>query len=257
MKLGSYFSGLTVMGLVGALVLSATPVRGDILIDSFKTGQSVTSPPSPNSGFVVTGGTDIIGTERYISTNKVSGPVGPPASTVSGQVFGDPTNVFSFSQDALTLGTATIVYDGVGGNTPVNAQGFGANGIDFTEGGLSNSFTFAEQGDFGIPASITVYDALTGTAYTASGTTNGGLAFEQRSIPFSSFGGYDFENVGAIVFNFNFGPGAIEAADISFKQIVVTTPTEVGVPEPSTLLLGCLGLGAAGLYRRYRRIRKA
>ena len=208
-----------------------------LLIDNFNDGSIILSVNAGSNTDTQSSLTGVLGGVRQLDI-----PGGLP---VSGGLFLDfavnpgglPNGELSYSTGSGTTGSAIATW---------NAGGAGFNagaGADFTDGGLSEYFTFniTEIDSSSVNLIISVVDV---SANAGSTTLTGvGIGVQQGAFTLAGFTGVDFSAITQVSLEVDgFGPGA----DLSIDQF------ETGglVPEPSSALLGCTGLAALLLRRR-------
>jgi hypothetical protein len=213
---------------IAMLLFSASSplIRADIVIDDFNPALALTvtlpGNGSSNTGTAVGGGRDYFGTKSGLlnASMEASGGLG------------------TLSTDALTTSTGTMQYDGTAGSV-VNV--FGLGGLDLTQGGVNDQFQLAIGVDRpGFQATLAVWTG--GNLFTTNFIVPQGSP-TNFFIPFASFGGANFGNVGAIELRLNTGFTPVAEADFSITAFNA-------IPEPASSCLLILGLGLTSLCRR-------
>lgn len=222
-----------------AVAVFALPASA-FIIDSFDDTQS----QSASSGTPVDSGTlagGMIGGSRDLTANWTSGP-----NTVDADVNSGSSSLLNISLGADTLGTVDVIYDGGGG-------GFAAT--DFTVGGTLNAIAMQIPFD-DLPVDIEIV-ALSLTGTSALTLNPGGGIFAPTSLDylFGSFvtqsgTGADFTAVTGL--ELHISPN-FPATDLQIDFIETTFVPPPGVPEPSTYVLGAMGLLGLGLFLRRKR----
>jgi hypothetical protein len=232
----------TGLGVLSAsLGLAAGPAAA-LTIDAFTSPQTTTVISPFSSATTTATGAGILGGEREMTVNRLSGVAVTMTSAVGSLGHG---------QIAGSLGTGEVIWDGVDGGAPFDPLGLG--GVDFTDGGLSAAVAISLLFD-NLPATLTL------TAYTDAGNASsvtavlpGGIPpgpVLVLTIPFSDFApfagtGADFTSIGALQME-------IDGTSSSGLNLALGPVETVPIPEPGTFFL--LGLGLVGLagYRRRR-----
>jgi hypothetical protein len=121
-------------GLAAAtLALPATAVT----IDSFTTNQAAVTDP-PGGSTVVTGGADIIGTQRNLTSDLLTLPVGPSGTgPVSGSVAAGALSVSVANTTPDSRGEVYVTWDGDATAANLNVTGLG--GADLTAANTHNA----------------------------------------------------------------------------------------------------------------------
>jgi hypothetical protein len=267
-------------------VLSATAAIAStitITIDDFTVEQTVVAAlqGNPASGTVSGPEANIIGGVRHMQVRTVDlgGEAGTPAPVPGGRqtgtIFNAEGGALDFINDATSIGTGWLVYDGTedraGLPTPAQVAGldFGASvnrfglNADLLLGMPTGYFTFsAENFDQLQP------NALTFSAFAWDMLGNAVGYFEEIdplnfspilgyddfranwNNPGSGLGGFDWGQVGALAFRVDSTRRAFDG------QITGITATPIPLPASALLLLGGLG-GLAGWSASAKRRRKA
>lgn len=259
---------IVVMSTLGAFSAGAAPVT---LIDDFSVDQSVVAAlqGNPATSTVCGGGGSIIGGCRHLqvqSTNLDS----PPSALQFGTLFNVQAGDLSFANDATSVGTGVIVYDGTedrgGLPTPAQVAGldFGASvnptglgGEDLLQGLSTGFFTINPENFDQLQPDALLFSAF---AWDTLGNTVSyfeaidPLNFTSRLL-FESFrsdwqdassglGGFRFDSVGALAFR-------VESIQQAFDgQITEITATAVPLPPAAYFLIA--GLGGLALLRNRR-----
>lgn len=234
------------LGLVVALAVMVGlvfPVEA-LIIDDFDTpaggqftcdGPGCGGTPSFSS---VSGLAGVLGGERDLLATKVSGPedVGLRANS------GGSGNL-SFSSGDGTVGVGQVQWDGADDAATIDTNGLGS--ADLTVGGNSAFLVRARADLPGGSITFTVYDDSSGTAYAAPAVTlTSGVGFVEYLIPFASFVGAEFTDIGAITLDVTGTANFDGAVDIV-----------AAVPEPGSLFLLGSGLIVGGAWARRRMAR--
>jgi len=250
---------------VGAALFGLSVSANAGVVDLFDTPdfiQDLTISDGGVSSSVVTGGGDILGAERDIYVEKLTG-----TSVNSGVQMDISGGSMAFSVDSLQSGTGTVQWDGAidAGSTTLDVDGLG--GVDLTEGGTLNAFALdVLEADLGFTFEIGLYTdanfwsvaSLTSSAVSLPGATNYllfsdfllcGAVTPTATITcggaFPAWQPVDFSNLGAIELVID-PLGAAGRLDMALDN--VTT-----VPEPSVLGLIGAGLLAGGFVARRRK----
>jgi len=228
--------------VIGAMILCVSSVQADTTIDTFEDDVPATWPVIANSGtpFVATsepGLAGVVGGVRDGTVSHTSGPL-----NVTGAVLIGP-GIYSLSLDALTDGLSTLSYDagGAGLNLDLlDPHGTGATQVD---GFVVIDVLTADLG--GVPIDVTLTDGGGGSDTQGGIAAGGGMV----SIPLASYVGVDFSDIDSVEFQFD--PAAEFDLTIDFLGFDWVNGH---APEPSSAVLGLLGLSAMFFYRR-RRVR--
>lgn len=230
---------ITTMFAAIALAVFASPASA-LLIDNFTDASSVSSPVGP----VSTATADIIplgsivGGVRDSTALNLSGTGSVDVFTAPGTLLG-PTMVMAYAAGPGVFGGFSLGYDGAGS---------GLGGVDFTDGGLSNSFVVGVNfSDFGGGVAITVDDGggpVTSPGFPLPGLITGGAPVPV-AIPFAAFPGIDFTTVESVLFEF---AAPVPATDIE----ILFLETDFVIPEPATASLLVLAMGSVACVRRRR-----
>lgn len=180
---------------VTASNVNGTPVQ---TIDTFDTtAQMVTANPTTTSANNSVSATEVIGGERDILVNHVSG-----AGEVAVKIDNFDSNLFAFVAELNVVGNATVQYDGADGDaTTLDPTGLGS--VSLSASDTNAGLLLSTQGDSpGATAEIRVYSDATNYSTTTI-TIPDQPAVEELFVPFSAFTvgggtGADFTSVGAI-----------------------------------------------------------
>jgi len=153
---------------------------------------------------------------------------------------------------------AQLVYDGVDGST---GNAFGLGGVDLTDGGASDRFRVVVSAVTGqVDLVVRVWEAsATYSTYMFSSVTSPGT-YEAPFASFTAFGaGGQFDSaeaVGLFVQTLDSVPGAATDS-VTFDSFSTygANGTTAPIPEPSSVVLLGLGLGACTLVARKKRQR--
>jgi hypothetical protein len=227
--------------LVGLCCLSPLEARS-ITIDAWSAEQTTTVISPSGSATTVATGAGILGGEREITLTRASGVAVTMAASGGSLAYG---------QIAGSVGTGTVIWDGVDGGGALDPTGLG--GVDFTDAATSAAISIPLLFN-DLPASLRL------TAYTDGANASqvtvalpGGIPPDPQTaltILFSSFSvlsgtGADFSNIGAFILEVD--GSAAAGLDLEVGA-VETIPT----PEPRTAFL--LGVGLMGLTLHARRM---
>jgi hypothetical protein len=226
------------------LVLLLPLAAGAVLIDNFETSQTVQVGPggaNSASGGVATAGNSL-GDARAVQVSRLEG---------TGILLFDANNsTMSVGETAASpsaAGTITMLYDG---NTDDVLDETGLGGVDLTDGGTLSQLSITLRSDLDATITFVVFSDASNASFFVLDFDGQGLdptPFQQVVIPFASFGvalgaGADFSSVGA----FGIEIESPRGLDLQIDQI------ETIVPEPSAIVLACLGLAGLGFASRRR-----
>jgi len=220
--------------LVGLWYLSPAEARS-LTIDDWSDAQTTTVISPSGSATTLATGVGILGGEREITVTRTSGVAVTMAASGGSLAYG---------QIAGSLGTGTVIWDGVDGGGGLDPTGLG--GVDFTDAATSAAISIPLLFD-DLSASLTLIAYTDGAnSSQVSVTLPGSIPPDPQgvlTIPFSSFSvlsgtGADFSNIGAFTLEID----GTTAPGLDFEMGAATTGP---VPEPRTALL--LGVGLAGL----------
>lgn len=218
-----------------------------ITIDTF-SGEQLTSdvpasPPPPDFSEAADG--TVLGGARDVEA--VNDDAAPDATTANVQFGG-----FSVSNASGDSGSGILTYDGTDMSPDVATMGLG--GLDITMG-VDGAFVFdVISNDLPWTYTIQVWDDDSDDIATGmiELSNNGGNLTE--SLPFSSFSGIDFTNVGAVQLIFS----GVTNADLTIDNLRtvgdIPPPTDpVPLPASAFMMIGGIaGLGWVGHRRRRR-----
>ena len=192
--------GAAAVGLALLLVVGfAGAAEAQVLIDSFTTAQGPNADPPggppPISSTADTGGADILGGERDLAMNRVSG-----TGTVTGEVTG---GFFEFDAPALTRGEATLTWDG-NDDDPDALDPVGLGGVDLTATGQSGFRLTVDAADAGVELIVRVFTDGANHSQAGRLVATAIAATTDVFIPFSELrtvagAGADLTDVGAVV----------------------------------------------------------
>lgn len=216
--------------MLAAAVMSAP--ASAFIIDDFNDNQSVSATSgTPIDNNNVLGG--MVGGNRTIQANWASG-----ANSVDAEVNAGGSSLLNVSLGADTLGSIDVLYE------PFAAT-------DFTNGGLLNSIAMSIPFD-DLPVDITVHASSASGLSTLTHNPGGGI-FAPVALPFlfaDFVGTADFTELTGL--HLHIVP-LFPATDLQIDFIESTFTPPSGVPEPSTIVLGALGLAGFGLILRKKR----
>jgi hypothetical protein len=229
--------------ITASLLLATCTVKGDVLIDDFNAYQFLSLSGGPSgykSGFGALSAGGILGGEREVHLERLSGNSG----SVSADVNGSFTDAVSFASSPATAGRSLFTYDGGDGLFGVNPIGLG--GIDLTEGGLNNGFMVNATSDLGATLRLSVFtDAdhystrsfliSADPSFTFTNYFNSWATFTAGG----SLGGADFTNVGAITVELDGSMVPGTDVGIDFFASVVPEPSSMITLLTAGLVLGC------------------
>lgn len=232
-------AGCAAVGLAAAW----TPLAAQaLIIDDFSQDQTVFRFGSPGTTTNEQAGGGIVGGERDVELELVSG---------SGVTFVASSGVGSYGQSGSSTARGLFTWDGSDGSPLLDATGLG--GVDFTEAGMHDAIGIRMvSNDFAADVTLTVYtDAANFSSVTL--TSPGNIPPDPAFTWMAEFGtfapgggaGADFSNVGAFSILVDGGP--VPSLDFEFDFI-----TTLAAPEPSTLLLATSGLVFLAMLGRRR-----
>jgi hypothetical protein len=252
----SQLSKWLLLGVV--LLIGMSKAHAIVIIDAFDTSQGPVgvsgTPAGPMSAFNAAAASGAVGGNREILVDRLSNNAGGVSADVN-QSF---TPGFAYAEGPNTEGQVQIVWDGADNTQGINFTGLG--GLDLTEGGLNNQIRISRTSDLGATGTLRIYTSQSNVSavdFTIPASPSFGT-FEDTLIPFSAFtGSANFANVGAIELLLDTDTGL--ATDIAFRFIRTEpqTPTPVGIPEPSTIVLMLIGGSALGISAIRRRRQKS
>jgi hypothetical protein len=242
------------------LLFATSATFGDIIIDNFSTAL----PVNPKSGLteVFTG---IYGTSPNLQnqlTDTVTQTGLSTSSVIGGQRRASISVPSSYigNNDLNITGTGTMFFDTSAGTPKVTAlveYGF-AQQLNANLSGLS-AFRF------NVPFSDVLPNGLNGVDITISLTSGVGGTFASKSITqalpttgngtvfdfyLSNFSGINLADVDSISFQF-VSTGTAGSPDVGFQSISAVS----AIPEPSTWLLGSVGLLGCCLWRKRKNVK--
>lgn len=244
-------------------------------------GNSTTLPGTGVASSTVTGLSTVLGGQRDIWVNCISGCGGVTAFSAV-EVFGGQ---FKFSNAAGVTGEAIVQWDGDDQNIALDTTGLG--GFDLTLGGTVNAFLLtAIESDLGWFFRIEAFTdndnwtkiTLAATCVDASGPLDLGCvpSPDTSTIPFAAFmnvslcgsigaspyvdgvvaiecgsgGTVNFAKLGALQVALNIGDDVAGGSAPRTANVDLRLDSVETIPEPMTLGLLGIGLVAAGLSRR-------
>lgn len=221
------------LAIAALLAMAPVPAKADLVIDNFNSGAQSISIQSGSSSDTASGlpTSDVLGGARFVQLTVNDNPGNLFASIDIVPAVG----AFGLSNDAFVSSTAVLGYFGAGSGLtpPVDLTAFGGQ---FTLDILSVDLT--------ISLSLRVFTSGGDLAVSRTNLSAGVL-----NIGFGEFGALDLSQVTGIELTVV----APDDADAVFNSFGVTASS---VPEPSTLVLGLVGVGFLGSRRTARAIRK-
>lgn len=219
------FFGLAIVA--GAALVSARPASAATIIDAFNSpaysGPIQVDPGAPNISVTQSGLSNVIGGERVVELNLVSG-VDEMRAKIN---YTYRPGVATISSDDEVIGTFTFKY---GYNSDLNADLSG-----------SNAFTMDFSGADHPGASL--FLTVTSGSNSSSASVAIPVGSSHLVIPFSAFSGINFADVDKLAYTIQ-GVASFDATIDSFAT---------AVPLPSAAWAGLGLLGALGV----NRVRKA
>jgi uncharacterized repeat protein (TIGR01451 family) len=191
-------------GNVATVVVSSADLNGvaGTPIDTFTTNQSVTAT---NVGGATTDATSVAASEALGGHRDLFAQLTTATGSVmlAANPFGTP--LLEFDTSASATGNVYVAYDGNNSATPTVINPTGLGGVDLTQGGLVNGFTFTVGADHASSITINVFkDGSNESTVNVPFTATSGNAAESLFVPFSSFttalgsGAGNFSSVGAL-----------------------------------------------------------
>lgn len=229
-----------------AFCIVTSPVLADVVIDTFDADLTVTAPASGTSFGSVGGG--MIGGELDIDASSNG-----PGETTGESNFGS-LGVYAHSQESLTTGGTTLVWDGPDGSAGVDFTGLG--GEDLTVDGNDRLTIDIISADF--PSDL-IFTVWTDGSNASTLTKSLGAGPQTAEFEFADFatllgGGADFANVGAISL---FVDGNNVNSENLDMVIDFVSATGSNVPEPGSIAIwSLLALAGAG-YALRRRVKQS
>jgi hypothetical protein len=231
------------IALVAALLLALPGSAQAVLIDEFDVDQSAVIPlggSNPATSSIVSATAGVLGGFRAGVLTRTVGLGGMSYdSNISTPGLGD------LSLGASTDGTFLLIYDG-DLDFVVDPDGLSEN----LQAAGESLFSITLRSDLVADLTLTVYSSATDFStfeFTSPGLGLDPTAFTTILIPFASFAptgsGADFEDVGAVTLEVD----GVLGLDLQIDRI------ETVVPEPTTLVLGSLGLAGLAVASRRRR----
>jgi len=221
---------------VGVLAIASASPSYALIIDQFNGTQSVTANSTTPSSSSSDGTAIILGGERDVTVNWISGGLGATVNVVGGHI--------AYSADAGVIGSMSVSWDGIDGSPAVNAAGFAAT--DLTEGGVNTAFGIdVISADLGGGTLTITACATIASCFSVATPLPAGLGFG-FDVDFAAFVGAPAGFFTAITHIQLDLTHAVAAYDAEFDLFL----TRGEVPEPATLALFGLGLAGLGLARR-------
>lgn len=217
------------LAVIAACFAAGGTAFGQAELDTFNTEQFVEVSNAPLAFSVdATAAPEVLGGERDIYVHRVTG-------SLAGDLYGDVNltipNGATLSTGPGVIGSMHIVYDGADGNGGIDAINYtGLGGLDLSEAGAYDSFTFSAASDLGVSVTIRVYsDAQNYSEITLAVPADSNFTLTDFTVPFADFaqagaGPADFANVGAVEVEFGDGPAAADSVFMGFSRTGSPTP---------------------------------